>query len=409
MEDAVATFSAAGAAVEELPPLASGEGVPAEVDQAGWVGDGVVTDEPLMGAGAAEELSSDLQDLARPGPAYDPEELAETVRSRTVLVVRQTGIAVGTLVAVGLSVLFNGLVVGLLVLAFLNSPYLPEALHLGDVKTGQEADGGGGGVVMQVLGSPGEVKGAEVANVVGEFQKSAAELTKGVALPTLASLPPAVQNVGTLLPGQGESAGQDVPLIGVPVDGLAAPRIKVKLPARVAPPVEAGPTIVGPAESPKNTVTATVSVNAAPAIATKKVGGAAGGSNDSDDIDPGDIVQLRKGNGNGSGEGNGEGEGIDRGASGANNERPGILSVPEPQVSFASQLRGINGRVVLRVTVLADGTPGEIKIVKSCGDAEVDAACRAAVSKSRFRAAYRNGRNFAATVDMSFSFGKADG
>lgn len=70
-----------------------------------------------------------------------------------------------------------------------------------------------------------------------------------------------------------------------------------------------------------------------------------------------------------------------------------MKTVPYPRI--AAQQR-MEGTVILRVLVGADGVPQEIQIDKSSGHAVLDRAARDAVMKWRFEPGTRNGEPFAA-------------
>ena len=57
-----------------------------------------------------------------------------------------------------------------------------------------------------------------------------------------------------------------------------------------------------------------------------------------------------------------------------------------PVYPLAARRRGVEGEVVLRAEIGADGAPTAVNVIRSSGHAELDAAARAAVEKWRFRA-----------------------
>lgn len=63
---------------------------------------------------------------------------------------------------------------------------------------------------------------------------------------------------------------------------------------------------------------------------------------------------------------------------------PGILSKVAPSYPKAARQAGIEGTVVLRVQILANGRTGSISISQSSGDESLDYAAIAAVEKWRF-------------------------
>ncbi len=138
-----------------------------------------------------------------------------------------------------------------------------------------------------------------------------------------------------------------------------------------------------------------------------KVGGPPGGEDSEGDEEPTISIMKRGHGGTGDGSGNGSGDGIDRGLSGANNETPGIILNPQPELPLKEMVTPANGKSIFEVMVLPDGNAGEIKLLHSCGDATIDAACKTALARWKFRPAYRNGKTFAATTQIAFTFGGA--
>ncbi len=66
--------------------------------------------------------------------------------------------------------------------------------------------------------------------------------------------------------------------------------------------------------------------------------------------------------------------------------------------------RGEQGRVIVRVTVTADGTPLTVSVATSSGHAALDAAALAAVRRWRFVPAERDGRRVATVVEIPIHF-----
>ena len=117
-----------------------------------------------------------------------------------------------------------------------------------------------------------------------------------------------------------------------------------------------------------------------------------------------DFVKPGKGGGVGSGTGRGSGNGTDRGPSFANHDQPAVLE--SPRIDLPEHIRRgfvpIKGGVVFEVTVEPDGKPSKIKLLKTCGNGEVDALMKSYVAATRFRPAYRAGHPITSTMDMSF-------
>lgn len=80
------------------------------------------------------------------------------------------------------------------------------------------------------------------------------------------------------------------------------------------------------------------------------------------------------------------------------------LNNPKPPYPLAARRLGVEGRVVLRVHVLADGRSAEVRIVRSSGHALLDESALSTVRRWRFVPATRAGTPVAASVDVPISF-----
>lgn len=80
------------------------------------------------------------------------------------------------------------------------------------------------------------------------------------------------------------------------------------------------------------------------------------------------------------------------------------LNNPKPPYPLAARRLGVEGRVVLRVHVLADGRCAEVRIVRSSGHALLDESALSTVRRWRFVPATRAGTPVAASVDVPISF-----
>lgn len=87
---------------------------------------------------------------------------------------------------------------------------------------------------------------------------------------------------------------------------------------------------------------------------------------------------------------------------------PEVLDRAPLSSTGGAMRRGIEGCVLLEVTVLPDGRAGEIKVIRSL-DPDLDRAAVASVAKWRFRPGMRNGQPVGAPVGIEncFSFGPA--
>ena len=88
---------------------------------------------------------------------------------------------------------------------------------------------------------------------------------------------------------------------------------------------------------------------------------------------------------------------------------PQLLSLPSVELPLKQMVTRPRGKVVFDVQVLSDDTIGQIKLVQGCGDPTVDAVCKDAVARAKFRAAYRGGKTFTAWYQgLTFLFGSED-
>jgi protein TonB len=85
---------------------------------------------------------------------------------------------------------------------------------------------------------------------------------------------------------------------------------------------------------------------------------------------------------------------------------PGILSKVDPVYPSAARQAGLEGTVVLRIQILANGRPGEITVASSTGHPALDEAAVTAVEKWRFVPAKdrTSGRTVACTTTLPVSF-----
>lgn len=79
-------------------------------------------------------------------------------------------------------------------------------------------------------------------------------------------------------------------------------------------------------------------------------------------------------------------------------------SNPKPAYPAIARARGLEGRVVLRVSVGEDGAPGDIVVARSSGYPLLDGAAREGVARWRFSAASVDGRTVPGTIDVPVVF-----
>jgi len=77
---------------------------------------------------------------------------------------------------------------------------------------------------------------------------------------------------------------------------------------------------------------------------------------------------------------------------------------PKPPYPVLARERGLEGRVVLRVEVAADGVSGTIAVAQSSGHAMLDRAAQTAVARWRFAPATVDGQKVAGAIDVPVVF-----
>jgi protein TonB len=82
----------------------------------------------------------------------------------------------------------------------------------------------------------------------------------------------------------------------------------------------------------------------------------------------------------------------------------GAAGNPKPSYPAEARQRGIEGHVVLRVSVDANGAATTVSVLSSSGHESLDDAALAAVRRWRFVPATRAGVAVAATADVPIQF-----
>lgn len=77
---------------------------------------------------------------------------------------------------------------------------------------------------------------------------------------------------------------------------------------------------------------------------------------------------------------------------------------PMPRYPRIARSRGYQGRTILEIFVLPDGTVDHVRIKQSSGHDILDRAALEAVKRWRFRPAKRNGRPISATLVVPVTF-----
>ncbi|MEE8333899.1 MAG: energy transducer TonB, partial [Alphaproteobacteria bacterium] len=77
---------------------------------------------------------------------------------------------------------------------------------------------------------------------------------------------------------------------------------------------------------------------------------------------------------------------------------------PPPVYPRTARRRGLQGRLVLRVSIGADGSTGKIEVIESSGHQVLDASARKAVAGWRFTPARLEGAPVTSRIDIPVSF-----
>jgi periplasmic protein TonB len=80
------------------------------------------------------------------------------------------------------------------------------------------------------------------------------------------------------------------------------------------------------------------------------------------------------------------------------------LHNPRPEYPHSAKRAGQEGRVLLRVQILADGTAGNVSVAKTSGFETLDEAALAAVRKWKFVPAKRDGNPVESVVNVPINF-----
>ena len=174
------------------------------------------------------------------------------------------------------------------------------------------------------------------------------------------------------------------------------------------PPTEPVPASETREPSPSNDVhqISETETSAAPDTASSSLpGGGHGngiGSGDGDGVGPGSGDGTGGGHGHGIGSGNGDGLGP--GDGGSDIVPPEILFAPDPDYPNDAQTAGLEGTVVVGMTVSVDGSVSSAWVISSSGYDSLDQAVVNAVYNYRFAAAKRGGIPIEVNTRRAFTF-----
>jgi len=77
-----------------------------------------------------------------------------------------------------------------------------------------------------------------------------------------------------------------------------------------------------------------------------------------------------------------------------------VLNWTDPPYPEQARQQGVEGTVVLKLTVRVDGVPGDVRVSRSSGHAALDEAALAHVRRARFSPALKDGK--AVPMPMTF-------
>ena len=83
---------------------------------------------------------------------------------------------------------------------------------------------------------------------------------------------------------------------------------------------------------------------------------------------------------------------------------PAEVYNPPPDYPSQARRRGLEGEALIEITIFADGTCGEARLLDCRGSALFGEAALEAVRKWKFRPAARNGQAVASTQSIRFLF-----
>ncbi len=89
--------------------------------------------------------------------------------------------------------------------------------------------------------------------------------------------------------------------------------------------------------------------------------------------------------------------------------KPKRLSALQPEYPTVLKAQGVEGNVVVRVTIDEDGRVTNVRVVKGSGYDALDASARNAASRERFTPAMRNGEPIAYTLKYTYRFRVREG
>lgn len=355
----------------------------------------------LAAAALNPELLQALPRPVRPSLA----DLDQALSQQKVVVVRLgSGLSWPFIISTATAILLHITLIGsVILLSHLN---LADTLggngHRGSGDSGTKGRGVVGGFVI----GPGEPRPG--GRTIDPKPAPAPELVKPIPAPIAPPVPQPVAAPNVKALEEKLTHSEVVGLPTHPVTQKPAETLTIQPPpTAVAPPALAfAPTAKPTAAASPSVASASGTSGGHKQTGGGGVGGAGrGGSRlgqgpglDDEDAEGYDLMKAGSGGGNGK----------NRGASGAEKQVQISESTPFVAVQFQLTSRQLskltNKRVMLDIQVLADGSVGTIKILESCGDADIDKLFVDAARRCTYLPSIKAGRAITDTIQLSQQF-----
>jgi protein TonB len=90
-------------------------------------------------------------------------------------------------------------------------------------------------------------------------------------------------------------------------------------------------------------------------------------------------------------------------------EKPGYRAdTPAFQYPVLANIQGVSGKLIVRVQVMEDGSPGQILLKKSSGSGLLDQDAKDQIARWQFTPARKNGQAVPAWVDIPVEYRLSD-
>lgn len=114
------------------------------------------------------------------------------------------------------------------------------------------------------------------------------------------------------------------------------------------------------------------------------------------------------GSGGGQGSGHGTGTGSGTGSGSGDSSNPQLLSAPKPNYPSSARKAGVEGTVLVGLTIGVDGRVASAWVLQSSGSAALDQAAVGAVQRWKFVPAKKNGQAVAVETKVPVTFNLRD-